>query len=70
LTRIGADLSAYTEPLNVTEQGPQDGSGNFIAPNPFGVGGSQSIDKADGTVDPLKTYISFISMTNIIRQLL
>jgi hypothetical protein len=61
---VGADLSLYTSPLSVTNQGPTDSGGNYYAPNPFGVGGAQSIYNADSTLNPELINRNFITITN------
>ena len=61
---VGADLGLYTSPLSVTNQGPTDSGGNYTAPNPFGVGGAQSIYNADGTLNPDLINRNFITITN------
>ncbi len=61
---VGANVSQYTSPLSVVNQGPRDTAGNFIAPNPFGVGGPRSIYNADGTVNPDLFNRNFLTITN------
>ncbi len=55
---VGADLTGYNSPLSVVDQGEN------LTPNPFGIGGTQSIYNADGTLDADRINRNFIAITN------
>ncbi len=55
---VGADLTGYNAPLSVVNQGEN------LAPNPFGIGGAQSIYNNDGTLNANLINRNFISITN------